>query len=106
MGKYQNVDDFNKVIVANPKGKVVHLNQIASITDGVKEQTSLTRVNGNSAVGLNIIKQSGSNTVKVAEEVQKQLTRLKSQKITASLLKIQLTMFYLIFYMADYLRLS
>jgi HAE1 family hydrophobic/amphiphilic exporter-1 len=79
MGKYQNVDDFNNVIVANPKGKVVHLNQIASITDGVKEQTSLTRVNGYSAVGLNIIKQSGSNTVKVAEEVQKQLAKLQSQ---------------------------
>ena len=77
MGKYKNVDEFNKVIVANPKGKVVYLNQIAEVIDGVKEQTSLTRVNGNYAVGLNIIKQSGSNTVKVASEVNKQIEKLK-----------------------------
>ncbi len=79
MGKYKNVADFNKVIVANPKGKVVYLSDIAAVTDGVKEQTSLTRVNGNIAVGLNIIKQSGSNTVKVADEVKKQLAKLESE---------------------------
>jgi multidrug efflux pump subunit AcrB len=37
------------------------------------EPTSLTRVNGKIAVGLNIVKQSGSNTVKVAKEVNRQL---------------------------------
>ncbi|MCL5031219.1 MAG: efflux RND transporter permease subunit [Bacteroidetes bacterium] len=79
MGKFKNIVDFNKVIVANPKGKVVYLSDIATITDGIKEQTSLTRVNGSIAVGLNIIKQSGSNTVKVADEVNKQIARLRTQ---------------------------
>ncbi len=79
MGKYKDVADFNKVIVANHKGKIVYLNQIGNVKDGIKEQTSLARVNGNYAVGLNIIKQSGSNTVKVAGEVKKQLTRLEKE---------------------------
>ena len=79
MGKYKNVDGFNKVIVSNPKGKIVYLSDIAKVVDGIKEQTSLTRVNGNYAVGLNIIKQSGSNTVKVADEVNKQLENLKKE---------------------------
>lgn len=79
MGKFKNIVDFNKVIVANPKGKVVYLSNIATITDGIKEQTSLTRVNGSIAVGLKIIKQSGSNTVKVADEVNKQIARLRAQ---------------------------
>ncbi len=79
MGKYKSVEDFNKVVVANPMGKPVYLSDVAKVVDGVKEQTSLTRVNGNSAVGLNIIKQSGSNTVKVAEEVKKQIEKLKSE---------------------------
>jgi hydrophobe/amphiphile efflux-1 (HAE1) family protein len=79
MGKYKNVDDFNKVIVATPQGKPIYLSDVAKVVDGVKEQKSLTRVNGNIAVGLDIIKQSGSNTVQVANEVNKQLEKLKSE---------------------------
>ena len=79
MGKYTNVDDFSKVIVATPGGKVVHLSDVAQVVDGVKEQTSLTRVNGKIAVGLSIIRQSGSNTVRVAEAIQKQLVSLQKE---------------------------
>ena len=77
LGKYKNVSDFNKVIVATPMGNSVYLSDVAKVVDGVKEQTSLTRVNGITAVSLNIIKQSGSNTVQVAEEVNKQIENLK-----------------------------
>lgn len=79
MGKYQNVKDFNKVIVATPMGKPVYLSDVAIVSDGVKEQESLTRVNGKIAVGLNIIKQSGSNTVEVAHGVAEQIDRLKKE---------------------------
>ncbi|MHB8580191.1 MAG: efflux RND transporter permease subunit [Ignavibacteriaceae bacterium] len=79
MGKFTNVNDFNNVIVAVKKGKPVYLSDVSSVSDGIKEQTSLTRVNGKRAAGLNIIKQSGSNTVKVAEDVKKQLEKIKSE---------------------------
>jgi hydrophobe/amphiphile efflux-1 (HAE1) family protein len=79
MGKYKNVSDFKNVIVANPNGKPVYLSDIANVVDGVKEQTSLTRVDGNIAAGLSILKQSGSNTVRVADEVKRQLATLKAQ---------------------------
>lgn len=79
MGKYQSVDDFNKVIVATPMGKPVYLSDIATVSDGVEEQTSLTRVNGKIAVGLNIIKQSGSNTVQVARGVNKQIEKILTE---------------------------
>ena len=76
-GKFKNVNDFNKVIVATPNGKTVYLSDVAHVDDGIKEQTSLTRVNGKVAVGLNIIKQSGSNTVRVADDVKKQLAKIE-----------------------------
>lgn len=79
MGKYKSVADFNKVIVATPMGKPVYLSDVAKVTDGVKEQTSLTRVNGKIAVGLNIIKQSGSNTVQVAHAVNKQIQNMQKE---------------------------
>ncbi len=77
MGKYTNVADFNSVIVATPGGKIVHLSEVAKIVDGVKERTSLARVNGERAVGLNILRQSGSNTVRVAEALKAQLARVE-----------------------------
>ncbi|HTY59462.1 MAG TPA: efflux RND transporter permease subunit, partial [Bacteroidota bacterium] len=79
MGKYTSVDDFNSVIVASPGGKVVHLSDVATVKDGIKEKTSLARMNGKGAVGLNILKQSGSNTVQVAEAIKAQVERLKKE---------------------------
>jgi hydrophobe/amphiphile efflux-1 (HAE1) family protein len=77
MGKYKTVKDFENIIVATPMGKPVYLLDVANVVDGVEEQTSLTRVDGKIAVGLNIIKQSGSNTVQVAQAVNKQIEKLK-----------------------------
>jgi len=79
MGKYKSVDDFKHVIVATPQGKPVYLGDVANVYDGIEEQTSLTRVNGKLAVGLSIIKQSGSNTVQVAHAVNKQIEKMKSE---------------------------
>jgi HAE1 family hydrophobic/amphiphilic exporter-1 len=79
MGKYTDVSDFNNVIVATPGGKNVHLSDVARVTDGVVEQTSMARVNGQPAVGLNIMKQSGGNTVRVADAINKQLERIKKE---------------------------
>ena len=76
MGKYTTVDDFKKVVVATPGGKVVRLAEVANVFDGVKEQVSLTRLDGKRAVGLNIKRQSGSNTVRVAEALKKQIERV------------------------------
>ncbi len=79
MGKYTSVDDFNKVIVSTPGGRPVHLSDVAQVIDGVKEQTSLTRVNGRGAVGLSILKQSGSNTVRVAESINNELANIEKE---------------------------
>ncbi len=79
MGKYTKVDDFSNVIVASPGGKIVHLSEVAEVSDGVKERTSLTRLNGERAVGLDILKQSGSNTVRVADAIKGQLDRIKKE---------------------------
>ncbi len=79
MGKFKDIKDFESIIIVNDKGNIVRLNEIAEVVDGVKERTSITRFNGSTAVGLQIIKQSGSNTVQVANEVEKQIAKLKAE---------------------------
>ena len=79
MGKYTKVDEFNNVIVATPGGRVVHLSDVANVIDGVKEKTNLSRVNRANAVSLNILKQSGSNTVRVADALNLQIERIRRE---------------------------
>ena len=42
MGKLKKVDDFNRIPVTNPNGIPVYLADVAKVSDGTKEQTSLT----------------------------------------------------------------
>jgi hydrophobe/amphiphile efflux-1 (HAE1) family protein len=79
MGKVTRVEDFERVVVATPGGKIVHLSEVATVVDGVKERKSLARVNGERAVGLNILKQSGSNTVKVADAIKTQIAKVSTE---------------------------
>ena len=79
MGKITEVNDFRNIVVATPKGEVVYLSDIATVVDTTEERTSLTRLNGVNAVGLDIKKQSGSNTVQVANGIKKELEKLSKE---------------------------
>ena len=79
MGKYTAVADFDRVIVASPGGKPVYLSEIARVVDGVEERTSLSRVDGKPAVVLSILKQSGSNTVRVADGITRQIAEIRKE---------------------------
>jgi len=57
----------------------VRVRDVADVVDTVKERELLTRLNGKDSVGIAVMKRSGANTVKVAEQVKKALTQLKRQ---------------------------
>ena len=78
-GKLTKVSDFGNIIVSSPRGQPIYLSDIATVNDSTVEKTSLTRLNGKTAVGLDIKKQSGSNTVNVADAVKKQLPTLQKR---------------------------
>lgn len=89
VGKFKDIKDFEKIVVVSDKGNVVRLSEVASISDGVEERKSLSRFNGSTAVGLSIQKQSGANTVQVAQQIHKALKKLDAEmpediKVTVS----------------------
>jgi HAE1 family hydrophobic/amphiphilic exporter-1 len=77
MGRIQNVDDFNRIIIAYQGGSVITFKDIGRVLDTVQEPTSVARLDGNEAVSLMIRKQSGTNTVKVVDDVMARLERIK-----------------------------
>jgi HAE1 family hydrophobic/amphiphilic exporter-1 len=78
-GKPETVDRFNTMVIGRRNGRPILLSEVAQVTDGIEEQRSLAFVNGVQAVSLDILKQSGANTVGVVELVKKEITRLQPE---------------------------
>ncbi len=76
-GKVTSLDDFLKLPVVKRGGVPIYLGDIATVTDGIKEPDSLGRYQGKPAIGLNIIKQSGANAVRVADSVKAEVAAIK-----------------------------
>jgi HAE1 family hydrophobic/amphiphilic exporter-1 len=79
LGRVENVRDFEKLVIATVKGSPVYLRDIAKIEDGYEEPRSLARQDGNPAVSLLVRKQSGTNTVQVADTIKERLEEIRAQ---------------------------
>ena len=89
MGRIQNVNDFNRIILAYREGSVITFGDIGRVIDTVEEPRSLARLDGRPAISMMIRKQSGTNTVEVVDAVQARLDRIKT--ILPPDIKIQTT---------------
>lgn len=75
-GEFKGLDEIGSVIVGGPPGLPVYLRDVATIKEGFKEVRSLTRLDGRESVVLSLRKQSGSNTIEVAERARREMKRL------------------------------
>jgi hydrophobic/amphiphilic exporter-1 (mainly G- bacteria), HAE1 family len=75
--EFKRVDELNRIIVANPGGSPVTLQEVAEVTDGYKTRTAISRINGQECVSVVVQKQSGTNTVKTARAVKKAMVRIE-----------------------------
>jgi HAE1 family hydrophobic/amphiphilic exporter-1 len=72
-GEFARIPDFNDLIISYYKGAPVRIRDIGRAEDGIEERRSFARFNGVPAVGMAIQKQSGTNTVEVANRVKKEV---------------------------------
>lgn len=66
----------NIIIRQNADGSKIILSDIASISDGHQEATTLNRINGKPGIGIQILKQTDANTVLVAQGVKARLKEI------------------------------
>ncbi len=78
-GKLKSVESFAKIIVARRAGAPVLLEQVASVSDGEREEQSMGRVNGQPALTIGIFKTQDANLVEVGEAVTKTMAGLRKQ---------------------------
>jgi len=78
-GKPEAVEQFKTMVIARRGGRPIPLAEVARVTDGVEEQRSLALVNGIPAIGMDILKQSGANTVGVVDRVKQEIVALQKE---------------------------
>ena len=75
-GEYQSCDELSKLIVDWKDGAPVRLSQIATVEDGLEDRRSIARLDGHPSIMLGVCKQSGTNTVGVADRVLEKIDEL------------------------------
>ena len=76
-GNFQTVGEISNIVIANPRGVPTYLKDIAQVKDGFADVDTYNRLNGKDTIAISIIKQSGTNTVTIADEVKSELTRIQ-----------------------------
>jgi len=80
-GKFSSISDIMDVQVAMPSpGTPVYVRYLATVTDGVKEITSVSRYNGVNGIGLLLKKQGDANAVEVSKLVREELALIESSE--------------------------
>ena len=75
-GEFTDLDEVRETVVAVRDGATIRLGQIATIDDTHERISQIIRINGEPGVRLAVRKQSGTNTVEVAEQVKREAERI------------------------------
>jgi hydrophobic/amphiphilic exporter-1 (mainly G- bacteria), HAE1 family len=75
-GQFTSLDDVRNLIIMTRAGVPVYLKDIAEISDSTEDRRSVMRINGRQGVRMRVQKQSGKNTVQVAEGVRAEIERI------------------------------
>ena len=74
----KSVDDFNDIVVATINGSQIRVRDVAVVEDGYKDRDSISYYNGKECIGIDVVKQSGTNTVEVADSIKAKLAQLQA----------------------------
>jgi HAE1 family hydrophobic/amphiphilic exporter-1 len=77
LGRFDSAKAFEELLISRIEGQPIRLRDIGRVEDGSFEQRSLARLNGTPTVVLELVRQSGSNTVAVIEAAKANLAKVK-----------------------------
>lgn len=82
LGQFREVDELLEVVIARPQGpaaRQVILADVATVVDTIADLETIARFNGAPAIGLQVFKEAGTNTVRVADAVRETLGQLREE---------------------------
>ncbi len=84
VGEFQDVGQMGDVVVARQATaeggpRTIRLRDVGRVVDGFADRETIALYNGAEAVGILVFKESGANTVNVAETVEETLVQLREE---------------------------
>lgn len=77
--RFKSVSDFENLVIARRDGVQVRVSDVATVVDGIREQSRFARIDGTKAVILEMKKVRGSNTVEVGDGIKAAIERVKKE---------------------------
>lgn len=85
VGQYSDVNKIGDLVIRGGNGAIVYLKDIASVTDGFKEQESFARLQHHNVITLNIVKKSGQNLIDASDKIHKICDEMKESQFPKTL---------------------
>ncbi|MGE5264752.1 MAG: efflux RND transporter permease subunit [Acidobacteriota bacterium] len=76
-GQFTAPADIGRLAVASARGTTLRISDIGVVTDTVAAPQSYSRLNGKDSISVQVRKQSGTNTVSVAQGVRAEIAKVK-----------------------------
>ncbi|MFH5830981.1 efflux RND transporter permease subunit [Halalkalibaculum sp. DA384] len=80
LGEYETVDEIANTIITVVDGKPIRVKDVAEVKWDYEDLDRLVTINGEPMVRFGIRKQTGANTVAVAEEIRAEVERVNSER--------------------------
>lgn len=80
VGKFSDIENIKNVQIAMPiAGSPIYVKDVATVLDGTKEISSVSRYNGKAGIGLLLKKQGDGNAVDVSKAVKEKFKQIEQQ---------------------------
>ena len=76
-GRLTNVEQFRDLVIRRDGNDLLRLGEVANVQMGVESDVSRLRANGQTAIGMGVIRQSKANTVAVSDAVRAELVKIR-----------------------------
>jgi hydrophobe/amphiphile efflux-1 (HAE1) family protein len=77
--RFKTIADFENLVIARRDGVQVRVSDVATVVDGIREQSRFARIDGTKAVILEMKKVRGSNTVQVGDGIKAAIERVRKE---------------------------
>ncbi|MDZ7264970.1 MAG: efflux RND transporter permease subunit [candidate division KSB1 bacterium] len=94
-GDFRSLDEIEKTVVAVREGTPILVRDVARVSDSWQEVRDLVRIDGQNGLRISVNKQSGANTVAVAEAVHAELKRINQDIPQIKLIPLMDTSVYI-----------
>jgi HAE1 family hydrophobic/amphiphilic exporter-1 len=78
-GQFSDLEEIKNLVVMTKAGVPIYMKDIAEVTDSTEDNRSILRINGQPGVRMSVTKQSGTNTVQIAEGIRAEIERINRE---------------------------